>query len=585
MTDMVTHIRARISAGALDKAIRFFNAGFEAIFNELLQNARRASATRVEIIEEPDHIIVRDDGVGMRNPETLLSFGKSGWEGETARLEDPAGMGFWSLSRRGCEIWSMPEGALSGWHAKITPKAFQGRESIAVKTLDDERQGTGISFPKKDGGEMSVRPLLEKVAGFYPIPVFYGSHPDDPIEIVRSDFLEKAVRIETFDGGRIGVIPNGRWRDTIAANFFGLTLSPSTPDVHETFNAGSYHAAFDFTGGAGLELVLPARKEMVLNDAWRELLKAGERAIYRHIASCKDHSLAYKDYCRAHELGVDLPQARDWLRPFSPPTAQDNWAGLDKLEPVKDGAVVIAVNESPLIMQCLSRALDGGAFSHLYQEHAAYEGYRWYDALAKIIEVRWTLIDGDSELVLLDLEGAHASIGGVSFDGLTDKDWADWARPDRIVANLVIEQDGARRSLDIDTDLILIGEGYDAEEVLPIITKTALTDRALDPDDLSTLIVDSYFSPSDDAEANSYQTQRRDYEIAAYARACEVLIGKEAGLIAFIRDHAAEHVRWTCPSDRRVVIVIDNYKVDVAFAEPLIEVAAADKTVAPPPGA
>ena len=86
MTDMVTHIRARISAGALDKATRFFNAGLEDIFNELLQNARRAGATRVEVIEEPEHIIVRDDGVGMRNPETLLSFGKSGWEGGTARL-------------------------------------------------------------------------------------------------------------------------------------------------------------------------------------------------------------------------------------------------------------------------------------------------------------------------------------------------------------------------------------------------------------------------------------------------------------------------------------------------------------------
>ncbi|MBD3666761.1 MAG: ATP-binding protein, partial [Kangiella sp.] len=61
MTDMVTHIRARISADALDKATRFFNAGLEDIFNELLKKARRAGATRVEIIEEPDQIIVSDD--------------------------------------------------------------------------------------------------------------------------------------------------------------------------------------------------------------------------------------------------------------------------------------------------------------------------------------------------------------------------------------------------------------------------------------------------------------------------------------------------------------------------------------------
>lgn len=585
MTDMVTYIRARISAGALDNATRFFNAGPEDIFNELLQNARRAGATRVEVIEEPGHILVRDDGAGIRDPETLLSFGESGWDGETARLEDPAGMGFWSLSRRGCEIWSMPEGALSGWYAKITPRAFQGRESIAVETLDGETPGTGISYPKNDRGEMSVRYLLDRVAGFYPIPVLYRTDPDDPIEIVRSDFLEKAVRIETFDGGRIGVIPHGRHRDHVTANFFGLTLSPSTPDVHETFSAGSYHAAFDFTGGAGLELVLPARKEMVLNDAWRDLLDVGERAIYRHIVSCKDHSLAYKDYLRAHALGVDMPVAQDWLRPFAPPTAEDNWAGFDKLEPVQGDAIVMALNDSPVIMQCLSQVLDGDPFRHVYQEHTAYEGYRWYDALPKIVEVRWTLIDGDSELVLLDPEGAHASVDGVLFDGLTDKDWAEWARPDRIVANVVIEQDGARRSIDLDTDVVLIGEGYDVEEVLPIITKTAIENRGLDPDALSTLIVDSYFSPSDDTDANSHQTQRRDYEIAAYARACEVLIDKEAGLIAFIRDHAAEHVRWTCPSDKRVLIVIDDYKVDVSLVERPDGDAAIEKIPDAPPGA
>ena len=41
--------RAQVSPKILEKAPRFFNGTFSDIFNELLQNARRAGATRVDI--------------------------------------------------------------------------------------------------------------------------------------------------------------------------------------------------------------------------------------------------------------------------------------------------------------------------------------------------------------------------------------------------------------------------------------------------------------------------------------------------------------------------------------------------------
>ena len=587
MTDEITTITASIDPDALDKTSRFFNASLQDILTELLQNARRAGAATVTVTQSLTEITVADDGGGIDQPDNLLAFGGSGWARTIASLEDPAGMGLFSLSRRGCRIYTRPKGVAVGWCADLTPDVFRGKTTARIDKAYKPEGGTTITFPIDHGLDGKAETTLQRIARHYPLPVICNTKSAmegkgfERIEIEREDFLKPSVAIARFDAGRIGVIPKQRRSNDPALNFHGLTVSPSTPQVTQRFGRPNYHAIYDFHGGGGLELVLPARKELVQNEAWRDLQRHGRLTIFRHIAASGDHTLDFKDYKAARELGVDLPEAIAKLTPYTPPTNDHQYGAYVTEESIEDAGMIVALDDEPVVHQCLARALNNAGFDgKLYEPCSAYEGYDWYDALPRITAVSWAVEKNGADLCFDDPEEDHVTIDGDPYEKPSESDLESYLDADLIKAVVTIERDGEQRTACFDTDIVLFGEGWSPDEITVFIAKGAKENGGLDPDELSALIVDSYFCPSDDAEANSYQTQRRDYEIAAYARACDVLIGKEAGLIAFIRDHANEHVSWTCPSNRRVVIAIKGFKVDVAFRERGAEDAADDLVAA-----
>ncbi|WP_198321068.1 ATP-binding protein [Azohydromonas aeria] len=66
------------------------------LVTELLQNARRAGATRIDIDfdEMSGRLRVSDDGCGIEDFQTLLTFHESGWDEATRQEESPFGIGF-----------------------------------------------------------------------------------------------------------------------------------------------------------------------------------------------------------------------------------------------------------------------------------------------------------------------------------------------------------------------------------------------------------------------------------------------------------------------------------------------------------
>ena len=86
-------IRVRVAPETIDKFGRLFNGGPADAMNELLQNARRAGAAMVaiETLDLAGHptLVVRDDGLGIDDPASLLLLGASGWDARTAIAEDP----------------------------------------------------------------------------------------------------------------------------------------------------------------------------------------------------------------------------------------------------------------------------------------------------------------------------------------------------------------------------------------------------------------------------------------------------------------------------------------------------------------
>jgi len=89
-------IQVRINEeGALRNQRYAFSDKFTLI-SELLQNARRAGASRIQVQhdEATKCLRVADDGVGIDDFQKLLTFNESGWDAVTCDEERPFGIGF-----------------------------------------------------------------------------------------------------------------------------------------------------------------------------------------------------------------------------------------------------------------------------------------------------------------------------------------------------------------------------------------------------------------------------------------------------------------------------------------------------------
>lgn len=82
-------------AGALRNQRFAFTDRFTLV-SELLQNARRAGASRIEMVydEAQQTLLVRDNGTGIQDFQTLLSLHASGWAPELCDAEQAFGVGF-----------------------------------------------------------------------------------------------------------------------------------------------------------------------------------------------------------------------------------------------------------------------------------------------------------------------------------------------------------------------------------------------------------------------------------------------------------------------------------------------------------
>ena len=192
-------INARVHDNAIACVPKFFPDSLTGIFTELLQNARRAGATRVDIntdttcVTPPNPaencITVTDNGVGIADPAILLSFGDSGWDNTTVKREDPAGMGITALSRRGC-IVSSTTLKTSPWHVTLSPANFLGEiPANVINTFTTDIQpyphGTAVTFATPENLP-SITAAITDIARYYPLSGALGiALPYPPAELPR----------------------------------------------------------------------------------------------------------------------------------------------------------------------------------------------------------------------------------------------------------------------------------------------------------------------------------------------------------------------------------------------------------------
>ncbi|MCQ4633947.1 hypothetical protein GB927_028200 [Shinella sp. CPCC 100929] len=543
MTSFSFH--AQVAAEAIEKVGRLFNASIDDILNELLQNARRAGAAKVLIdqIEDPrlgPAIRIADDGAGLDDPRSLFSLGKSEWSKALSQSEDAAGMGFFSLANRGAKIVAGQKGTDQTWAIAATPDAFHGKEPVTVDAGPEGHHGLTVIFPEKKGEHFAG--AVRRAARFFPIPVIFNGE-----EMPSSDFLDGADHTEEWQGIRIGVFGRdlSRYHDE-NVNFHGVTLKIPLPELQQSWHR-SYFARIDVVDCAHLKLVLPARKDVVRDAMYAALMKEITRLYFRMVAVGGAHSLKFKDYHFGRTLGIDLKEAVPLLRPFTPSCADTDRIVVLVPEPVEAGALVFE-GEGPLEEQTFARAIARlDRPPQLFEPHSAFSGYSWYDGL------RW-----------IQIRSYKMEVGGAVEEKEPFDLFAANGRPDRL--ELVLDVSGAEKTeWVLDTDLIVQGVDYgslDEAEIL-VTMQSSIT-----PSNLTTFLVDALYSPADDAEAGSYEDQKRWFSDEAEDLSIALLeTAHAADLNAIVRVVERELV-WRVPREDAILIRIEHRKISVEGLSP-----------------
>ena len=578
---MTRTIRARIHESAVKRVTRIYAATLADIFAETLQNSRRAGAARVRITvcaptagppnDTPDTggtpltVTITDDGAGIADPAVLLSFGENGWDDALVRREDAAGFGFASLARRNCIVSSRPHSSAAevstGWRVQLAPEHFLGEAEAEVQA-DDEAPypwGTSISFEATEA-IAAIRNAAENAARHFPLPVIFEDRTDGdtagPEELPRRAFLDGAVHAEPWRGLVFGVFQGRRdgYRDP-DLNFFGLTLTVGLPTV-ETVHGATWSVLADVGDCPDLELVLPARKEAVENAFLRDMRAAARLAIYRAMAADPSPRPAFEDWKRAHEAGIDIAPPPAVLRPWRPSMAEaDCWREPAKPAEAGDGALVMDCDPEPPEAQALWRAAERyGIASRLFEADRRLEGYGWYDGLDRATAIS-ILASGDGEWLRIEdwplPERAASRAARLP------------SRPAAIRIDLTVRPAaGNCRTIGIPADMAFAGEAWGhIDDTLPLVTR----DSTLQPHELAALLRAGFFSPSDDVEADSWETQKDRFDEDALHLATRLLLSDDDACKISIAEAVRRQVMWFVPGDRTVDIRIRRPDVTVTL--------------------
>jgi len=296
-------IQATVNPRLLNKASRLFTGTLQGRITEILQNARRAGATKVEITNKDGLVTIRDNGRGIEDFARLLDLGGSGWEEAFEASEDPAGVGLFCLAPRELVIRS------NGKVATISGDRWTGK-SVPIMDDADPVQGTVLWFRDEAWTHSDV----DINAVFCGMDVVVDGEACPKMPFVSDKALPKpelGCRIEVRESKDLGPWHHSCKRDrwhwaNVMVNFHGQVVAFQYRPVDEH----ELHFLVDLTGEAtGIRLMLPARTQLVENEALDQLKQTLELEAYKYIQKRGRHRLPYKQYVRAKELGVDLPEA------------------------------------------------------------------------------------------------------------------------------------------------------------------------------------------------------------------------------------------------------------------------------------
>ena len=215
----------------------------------------------------------------------------------------------------------------------------------------------------------------------------------------------------------------------------------------------------------------------------------------------------------------------------------------------------MACNPEPPEAQALWRAAErAGIASRLFEADRRLDGYDWYDGLDRVASIQTEVATDGTWRPLDDFPLPKPT--GAPIAPLPP-------RPAAIRISLTVRPPrGPDRTLDLPADLAFAGEAWSwVAEALPLVT----ADSNLQPHRLAALLRAGFFSASDDADADSRETQRDRFDREALHIATHLLCSEDEARVASIAETVRRELFWLVPRDRPVEISICRPEVRVTL--------------------
>lgn len=297
-------IQATVNTRLLSKASRLFAGTLSGRIIEILQNARRAGATEVHITNAGGVVTVRDNGKGIDDFAKLLDLGGSGWRDSLEASEDPAGVGVFCLAPRRVTIRS---------NGRIMTIANDGWTGAPLQILRDAAPVCGTRLEFSDDAWDSSAVDLNAVFTGIKVVVDGRKCPSLPFTSDgATHYADLGSCIEVRASQDVSPWHHSSFRTqwyghNALVNFHGQVVSC---DMHPISERGLRYLV-NMTGEpTSIRLMLPARTQVLENEALEELKLVLELEAFRFVQRRGHHSLPHKEYARAAQLGVNLPEAK-----------------------------------------------------------------------------------------------------------------------------------------------------------------------------------------------------------------------------------------------------------------------------------
>ena len=279
-----------------------------------------------------------------------------------------------------------------------------------------------------------------------------------------------------------------------------------------------------------------------------EMREAARLAVYRAMAQADSAPrLAWTDWHRAKEAGIEMPEPPAELRPWRPAIADtDYWDERSAFAGVDTGALVMQADPEPPEAQALHRALGLAGFQGGSEAHA--QAVRPRAAFRGLSLVRRARARHRTS------RPASPWMAPVrSLDSFLDRENSgEPERPEAIVMHLnVLHPPKSPRhcfrkcgTIAVPADLAFAGEAWSSvHDALSLVT----ADSGIAPEELARLLRAAYFSPSDDAEADSWETQLTRFEETALHMSLKLMCSVEEARQRTIADAVWREIFWLMP--------------------------------------